>query len=153
MRTNRIHELLQLGRFYIVGGASYITNLATYALFLRVGLPYLAAAASSFALGFAFNFTANRSWTFGAGAGRATRQLWRFSVVAAFILGLDLALLRIAVEVLGIDRFFAQAGAILLLAPISYFANRLWTFRLLSARVQGGPAVTPLSVQVSDETR
>jgi len=134
---------MQLARFYVVGGASYVTNLATYAVFLRVGLPYLAAAAASFMLGFAFNFAANRLWTFSAGEGRATRQLWRFSVVAAIILGLDLLLLRVAVEVLSVDRFFAQAGAILLLAPISYFANRLWTFKLPPARVSGVLPASP----------
>jgi putative flippase GtrA len=145
VRARGLQEVLQLARFYVVGGASYVTNLATYALFLWLGLPYLASAAASFLLGFAFNFTANRTWTFSAAEDRASGQLWRFSVVAAVILGLDLILLRVAVEALGFDRFFAQAGAILLLAPLSYFANRLWTFRIRPAR-------TATALPVSAET-
>lgn len=130
VESARVRELLQLARFYVVGGTSYVLNLATYALGLTIGLPYLVAATVSFVLGFGFNFAANRFWTFTAGAGAAGRQLFRFTIVAAIILGLDLALLRLAVEVLGVGSFVAQAVVILLLAPLSYFLNRLWTFRL-----------------------
>ena len=82
-----------------VGGASYVFNLGTYSLFLWVGLPYLLAATVSFLIGFAFNFLANRHWTFVAGGTQAGGQFMRFSCVAALVLGLDLALLRVAVEV------------------------------------------------------
>jgi hypothetical protein len=59
-----VHDVLQAGRFVIVGGASYVLNLATYTIFFHIGIPYIAAAALSFLLGFFFNFAANRWWTF-----------------------------------------------------------------------------------------
>ena len=70
-------------RFVAVGGASYFFNLGTYSLGLWVGLPYLLAATISFAIGFAFNFLANRHWTFVAGGSQAGGQFVRFSCVAA----------------------------------------------------------------------
>jgi putative flippase GtrA len=129
----RMHDLLQAGRFVVVGGASYVLNLTTYAIFLSVDIPYIAAAALSFVIGFFFNFAANRWWTFNAaGVGSANRQLVRFTVVAAIVLVLDLGLLRLTVEVLGLHPFLGQAIVIAFLAPLSFGLNRMWTFRALS---------------------
>jgi putative flippase GtrA len=118
----------QIARFVAVGGASYCFNLGTYSAFLWIGLPYLAAAALSFVIGFAFNFFANRHWTFVAGGEQAGGQFVRFSCVAALVLALDLVLLRGAVEVLGSDEIVAQGIVILLLAPLSFALNRFWSF-------------------------
>ena len=132
----RVQDVLQAGRFVVVGGASYVINLTTYAIFLGIGIPYIAAAALSFILGFFFNFAANRWWTFKAGTGSANRQLVRFTAVAALVLLLDLGLLRLTVEVFGVHPFLGQAIVIALLAPLSFLLNRMWTFRALPG---GGP--------------
>ena len=134
----RLPDVLQAGRFVVVGGASYVLNLATYTIFFHVGVPYVLAAALSFVLGFFFNFAANRWWTFNAAAGAANRQLVRFTVVAAIVLLLDLAMLRLAVEVVGLHPVLAQAVVILLLAPLSFGLNRMWTFRALGAQPMPG---------------
>jgi putative flippase GtrA len=118
----------QIVRFAVVGGASYFFNLGTYSLGLWIGLPYLVAATISFLIGFAFNFFANRHWTFVAGGDQATGQFARFSCVAALVLGLDLVLLRGAVEVLGLHEVVAQGVVILFLAPLSFALNRFWSF-------------------------
>jgi putative flippase GtrA len=118
----------QILRFLAVGGASYFFNLGTYSLFLWLGLPYLLAATISFLIGFAFNFLANRHWTFVAGETQAGGQFVRFSCVAALVLGLDLVLLRVAVEGLGLHQVIAQGVVILFLAPLSFALNRFWSF-------------------------
>jgi len=48
--------------------------------------------------------------------------------VAALVLGLDLVLLRVAVEDLGLHRVIAQGVVILFLAPLSFALNRFWSF-------------------------
>lgn len=119
----------QAFRFGVVGGTSYFLNLSFFAAIVWFGGHYLAAAAASFSLGFTFNFLANRYWTFRAGGGRANQQFIRFSILAGVILALDLALLRIAVGELGLPSVLAQGVVILLLAPLSFAGNRLWSFR------------------------
>jgi len=118
----------QILRFAAVGGASYFFNLGTYSLFLWMGAAYLLAATISFLIGFAFNFFANRHWTFVAGGTQAGGQFVRFSCVAGLVLALDLVLLRGAVEVLGLHEVVAQGVVILLLAPLSFALNRFWSF-------------------------
>ena len=118
----------QIARFVAVGGASYVFNLGTYSLGIWIGLPYLLAATISFAIGFAFNFLANRHWTFVAGGSQAGGQFVRFSCVAALVLALDLVLLRGAVEVAGLHEIVAQGVVILFLAPLSFALNRFWSF-------------------------
>jgi putative flippase GtrA len=119
---------LQAARFLAVGGASYAVNISLYAAFVAAGMHYLLAAVSSYAIGFTFNFLANRHWTFAAGGEPLDRQLMKFSVLAAIILALDLGLLRIAIGGIGAPKVLAQAVVILLLAPVSFAGNRLWSF-------------------------
>lgn len=128
LRPARSLPVGQILRFLAVGGASYFFNLGTYSLFLWVGMAYLLAAAVSFLIGFAFNFLANRHWTFVAGGTQAGGQFVRFSCVAALVLGLDLVLLRVAVEQIGLHRVVAQGVVILFLAPLSFALNRFWSF-------------------------
>jgi putative flippase GtrA len=128
LRAARSLPLGQNLRFLAVGGASYVFNLGTYSLFLWVGIGYLVAATLSFLIGFAFNFFANRHWTFVAGGTQAGGQFVRFSCVAALVLALDLVLLRVAVEELDLGRVIAQGIVILFLAPLSFALNRFWSF-------------------------
>jgi len=112
----------------MVGGASYVINISLYAAAIAIGMHYLLAAVSSYAIGFSFNFLANRHWTFAAGEGRLDHQFVRFSILAGVILALDLALLKVAIGGLRINAVLAQAVVILLLAPVSFLGNLLWSF-------------------------
>jgi putative flippase GtrA len=136
LRAARGLPIGQILRFLAVGGASYCFNLGTYSLFLWVGIGYLVAAALSFLIGFAFNFFANRHWTFVAGGTQAGGQFVRFSCVAALVLALDLVLLRVAVGELDLGRVIAQGVVILFLAPLSFALNRFWSF---AQRPAAGP--------------
>ena len=128
LRAARFTFSSQALRFVVVGAASYVLNVTLYSLGLAWGLHYLTAASVAFLIGFGFNFTTNRLWTFEAGAGRVGGQFVRFSCVAAVMVGLDLVLLRIAVGEFGAQKIAAQAVIILLLAPLSFLGNRLWAF-------------------------
>jgi len=120
---------IQAGRFLAVGGGSYLFNLAVYALGLRLGLHYLAAAVFAYACGYGLNFFLNRHWTFDVGAVSARGQFMRFTVVSLVALAIDLVLLRTFVEAAGMPRLPAQALAVAIVAPLSFLGNRLWSFR------------------------
>ena len=124
---------LQLLRFAVVGASGYVVNLAVFALALHgAGLHYRGAALAAFGVAVSNNFLWNRRWTFRADGSRndpARRQAARFLVVsvAAFLVGL--VVLTGLVELGGVAELPAQAAAIVAVTPLSFLANRLWSFR------------------------
>jgi putative flippase GtrA len=112
-----------------VGGSGYLINLVAFtALFRAAGLSYLLAAVGAFILAATNNYTWNRLWTFRAERGRIALQGTQFLVVAGGALGANLLLLLILVGV-GIGPVPAQAAAIVLVTPLNFLGNKLWTFR------------------------
>ena len=125
----RSHNWIQLAKFCTVGVSGYVVNLAVYTALLHWGgLHYLAAAACSFAVAVTNNYTLNRVWTFRGQRGHFAYQGLRFLVVSLFALGANLVCLRILVA-LGLGKVSAQAVAIVLVTPLNFVGNKLWSFR------------------------
>jgi putative flippase GtrA len=125
----RRHNWLQLAKFCAVGASGYLVNLAVYALLLRgAGLHYLLAATGSFLVAVTNNYTWNRVWTFRGQRGHVAYQGLRFLVVSTIALGANLVLLYGLVR-LGVDELPAQALAIVLVTPLNFVGNKLWSFR------------------------
>ena len=100
----RSQNWIELVKFSIVGASGYVVNLAVYVALLRgAGLHYVAAAVCSFAVAVANNYT----------------------LVA---LGANLLLLRGLVAA-GVDKIAAQAIAVVLVTPLNFVGNKLWSFR------------------------
>ena len=119
----------QLLQFCLVGASGYVVNLAVYSLLLKgVGLHYAAAATGSFLVAATSNYTLNRHWTFRAQRGRVGVQGMRFLVVSTIVYLANLGLLSILVH-LGVDKIVAQAVAIILVTPLNFIGNKLWSFR------------------------
>jgi putative flippase GtrA len=119
---------LQLAKFCVVGGSGYAVNLAVYTLLLRAaGLHYLAAAACSFLVAVTNNYTWNRLWTFRNQRGHVAYQGARFLVVSTCALAANLLLLHLLVSA-GVAEIPAQAIAIVLVTPLSFAGNKLWSF-------------------------
>jgi len=128
LALQRPHNWIQLAKFCTVGASGYIVNLTVYALLLHVAdLHYLAAAVCSFLVAVTNNYTWNRLWTFRGQRGHVAYQGMRFFVVSVAALGLNLAFLRVLVA-LGVGKIPAQAIAIVLVTPINFVANKLWSF-------------------------
>jgi putative flippase GtrA len=120
---------IQLAKFCLVGISGYAVNLGVYtALVHAVGLNYIAAAVCSFAVAVANNYTWNRVWTFRRERGHIALQGAKFLVVSLAALGANIAVLALLVE-LGIPKVPAQAAAIVLVTPLSFLGNKLWSFR------------------------
>jgi putative flippase GtrA len=125
----RPHNWFQLGKFCAVGTTGYVVNLAVYAALLRgAGLHYLAAAACSFLVAVTNNYTWNRLWTFRGQRGHVAYQGFRFLIVSVVALGANLLLLHLLVAV-GVGKIGAQATAIILVTPLNFVGNKLWSFR------------------------
>jgi dolichol-phosphate mannosyltransferase len=126
----RPHNWIQLAKFGIVGLSGYVVNLVVYAFLLKqVGLHYLLAATGSFLVAATNNYIWNRLWTFRHQRGHVAYQGLRFLVVAALAYGANLLLLTGLVEVVGVDKIVAQAIAIVLVTPLNFIGNKLWSFR------------------------
>ena len=120
---------LQLAKFSVVGLSGYLVNLAVYGLLLRgAGLHYLAAGACSFVVAAANNYYWNRHWTFRRQRGHVYSQGIRFLIVSLVALGANLIILHLLV-VAGVDKIPAQAIAIVLVTPLNFVGNKLWSFR------------------------
>ncbi|MBV8597519.1 MAG: GtrA family protein, partial [Actinobacteria bacterium] len=118
----------QLAKFCAVGAVGYGINLAVYALLLHAGLHYLLAATLSFLVAVTSNYTWNRLWTFRDRRRGVAAQGMRFLVVSLGSLGANLLVLRVLIA-LGGGKFVAQAIAIVLVTPLNFVGNKLWSFR------------------------
>jgi dolichol-phosphate mannosyltransferase len=119
----------QLAKFCVVGATGYLVNLAVYTLLLEVaGLHYLPAAIGSFLVAVANNYTWNRVWTFRGQRGHVAYQGLRFLVVSTTALAANLLVLHLLVQA-GLDEILAQAIAIVLVTPLNFVGNKLWSFR------------------------
>lgn len=118
----------QLAQFCVVGATGYLVNLAVYAFLLDVvGLHYISAAVGSFLVAVTNNYTWNRLWTFRAQRGHVAHQGMRFLIVSTVALLANLAVLHTLVT-FGLGEFMAQAIAIVLVTPVNFVGNKLWSF-------------------------
>ena len=120
----------QLVKFCLVGASGYVVNLAVYTLLLEVaGFHYLPAAIGSFLVAVTNNYLWNRAWTFRHQRGHVVLQGARFLVVSTLALGANLVVLHLLVRA-GLGEVVAQAIAIVLVTPVNFVGNKLWSFRL-----------------------
>ena len=119
----------QLVKFCVVGASGYVVNLVVYTLLLEgAGLHYVPAAVGSFLVAVANNYLWNRAWTFRRQRGHLVFQGMRFFVVSALALGANLVVLHLLVQA-GLGEVVAQAIAIVLVTPVNFVGNKLWSFR------------------------
>ena len=121
------HNWVQLAKFGVVGGSGYAFNLAVYALLLGMG-SYVAAVIS-FARSEAWNYWWNRHWTFVAQKGSVALQGFRFYVVSFVAFGVNQLWLTVFLDWLHWGKLVAEAAAIVLVTPLNFLGNKLWSFR------------------------
>jgi len=119
----------QLVKFGVVGASGYIVNLAVYTLLLEeAGVHYVAAATGSFLVAASWNYWWNRTWTFRAQRGNFGIQGMRFFTVSAAVYVANIGVLAALVSS-GLGKIVAQAIAIILVTPLNFLGNKLWSFR------------------------
>ena len=118
----------QLAKFCIVGATGTGINLGVYDALIRSGVHYLAAAACSFLVAVTSNYWWNRHWTFRDQRGHLGVQGMRFFIVSLVSLGANLVVLQLLITV-GTSKLVGQAIAIVLVTPLNFIGNKLWSFR------------------------
>ena len=118
----------QLVKFCLVGASGYLVNLWVFSLLvLVIEVHYTPAAVCSFLVAVTNNYTWNRVWTFRSQRGHVAYQGVRFLVVSTIALGANLLVLYLLVTV-GLPEIAAQAVAIVLVTPVNFVGNKLWSF-------------------------
>lgn len=118
----------QLVKFCVVGATGYAVNLGVFSLLvLAFDVHYIPAAVCSFLVAVANNYTWNRLWTFRDQRGHIGYQGVRFLVVSTIALGANLLVLHLLVDA-GLIEVVAQAIAIVLVTPVNFVGNKLWSF-------------------------
>jgi putative flippase GtrA len=118
----------QLAKFCAVGAIGYAINLGVYAALLHGGFHFLVAATCSFLVAVTSNYTWNRIWTFRDRRAGVAAQGMRFLIVSVGSLGANLLVLD-ALITLGAGKLGGQAIAIVLVTPLNFIGNKLWSFR------------------------
>lgn len=118
----------QLAKFCVVGALGYVINLVVYDTLLHAGLHYLLAATCSFLVAVTSNYTWNRIWTFRHHRGGVAAQGTRFFIVSLASLGANLLVLHLLITA-GAGKFVGQAIAIVLVTPLNFVGNKLWSFK------------------------
>ena len=83
----------------------------------------------SFIVAGANNYWWNRHWTFRGQRGHFALQGVRFFVVSLAALGVNQLWLLILFDWAGLGEIKAQAIAIVLVMPLNFIGNKLWSFR------------------------
>ena len=119
---------VQLAKVAVVGASGYVVNLGVYTALLRgAGWHYVYAATVSFLVAVTNNYLWNRLWTFRHQRGHVAFQGLRFLTVAVVAYAADLAILS-ALIALGMNKVAAQAIAIVVVTPLNFVGNKLWSF-------------------------
>jgi putative flippase GtrA len=121
------HNWIQLAKFGIVGASGYVVNLGIYAALLGIGAHK--AAVVSFVVAAGWNYWWNRHWTFAHQKGNFAYQGMRFFVVALLGLVVNQLWLVLFLDVMGLGKIVSQAIAIILVMPLNFLGNKLWSFR------------------------
>jgi putative flippase GtrA len=124
------HNWIQLAKFCVVGASGYVVNLAVYWTSINwAGFHYAIAATISFLVAATSNYTFNRAWTFAHARGHFGYQGLRFFVVSGLVYAANLLLLTALVEGPGVGKLPAQAIAVVVVTPLNFLGNKLWSFR------------------------
>ena len=118
---------IQLAKFGVVGASGYVINLAVYVAVLGLGAHV--AAVISFVVAAASNYWWNRHWTFAEQKGHFGHQGLRFFTVSFGALLVNQLWLLVFLDWLGWGKIVAQAIAIMLVIPLNFLGNKLWSFK------------------------
>jgi putative flippase GtrA len=128
-RILRMPLVLQFVKFGVVGVSNTLIFFAVYTLLWKeFGVWYVVASGIGFAVGAVNGFLWNRAWTFRGHVGDALTPV-RWFVVQTSGLLINLGLVYLFVDGLGLGKLSGQAATIVIVTVLTFFANRAWTFR------------------------
>ncbi len=118
---------VQLAKFGVVGASGFVINIAIYQALLGIGAH--TAAAISFVVSAASNYWWNRHWTFVEQKGHFAMQGMRFYTISVVAFGVNQLWLFVFLDWIGWGKLVSEVGAIILVTPLNFLGNKLWSFR------------------------
>jgi putative flippase GtrA len=115
-------------RFAVVGGSNGVVTVGVYTLLLALGIAYPVAAIVGYGAGILNGYTWNRLWTFETGSFHLP-EFSRYVVVQGSGLLLNLLLLYVLIDRLGVARGLSEILSIVPVVLLTYIFNRWWTFQ------------------------
>jgi putative flippase GtrA len=119
----------QMARYGAVVAVGFLLAIGFYTGEIDVGVPPYLALGIVFVLNGIFNFSLLRAWAFPPSGRSLGSDLRRFSVVAAGNFVVNYSSFAVLYSAIGLHATTAQRLAIVIAAPVTFLANRLWSFR------------------------
>jgi putative flippase GtrA len=119
----------QMVRYGIVVGCGFVLATAFYSGELDVGVAAYPGLGAAFVLNALFNFALLRAWAFPPSGRGFGSDLSRFCAVAVCSSVVNYASFAVLYSALDLKATIAQRLAIVIAAPVTFFANKLWSFR------------------------
>ena len=113
-------------RFLLVGTVNTFFSYAVYAVMLYLGLSYVYANFIALIAGIFFSFVTQGTFVFGS---RERRLFWRFVLCWAVIYVANIFLIKTLLG-MGMNAYVAGAVALPPIVLLSYYAQKLFVFRL-----------------------
>lgn len=123
-----LEGLWQLVRFGLVGGLSTLLYMGTYAAVTTSGVSYVLAALVAFAVSASIGFLLHHFWTFRVESRPQRQGFARWLALQLSVLGINIGLLAVLVEALGLDRLVAQAVLLPMIPLATFVLSRRWVF-------------------------
>jgi len=128
--THPQEVILQFIRFNLVGIANTGLTYAVYAALVFIGVNHFIALVADYAVGIVFSFLMNKRLTFRirgrAGIGTFARMVGTY----VLLLALNALMLWALVDKSGVNTYLGQAIALVVVALLSFAAQRLVVFRM-----------------------
>jgi putative flippase GtrA len=118
---------VQLAKFGVVGAVGYALNLGVYVLVLGIGAHE--ASFVAFVVAATSNYWWNRHWTFADFKVHFGEQGAKFFAVSFVALLVNQLWLLVFLDTLHLGKVLAQAISVLLVIPLNFLGNKLWSFR------------------------
>lgn len=125
-----LERAAQPARFLAVGAAGYVVNVATFAALVAAGVKYVFASVVSYVVSNVLMYLGNRYFTFRLGHEGFWSAYARYLLVGLVVVAMNVTVLTVLVEGLGIDETLAQALSLLIVMPPAFVMFKRWTFRL-----------------------
>ena len=123
--------IAQLARFLIVGGVSFTIDYGLFTLLYAVGVPHLAASATSFTISLFANYALSRRYVFDVNEDvNIVREFTAYVGLNVIALGLNTAVLYVCADLMGASPFLGKIVATAIVLVYTFISRKLLLERM-----------------------
>lgn len=123
--------IAQLARFLIVGGVSFTIDYGLFTLLYAVGVPHLAASATSFTISLFANYVLSRRYVFDVNEDvNIVREFTAYVGLNVIALGLNTAVLYVCADLMGASPFLGKIVATAIVLVYNFISRKLLLERM-----------------------